>query len=82
MFDAWVKDGVVRRDGNAELRRAFTRDLLPTLGDKPVRMLTDGDLRSALRAIVARGTERTAVIAVANMRQMFYWAELRQPPAT
>lgn len=79
MFEAWVKDGVVRKDGNAELRRAFTKDLLPTLGDKPVRMLTDGDLRSALRTIVARGAERTAVIAASNIRQMFNWAELRQP---
>nr|MCU0943248.1 integrase arm-type DNA-binding domain-containing protein [Hydrogenophaga sp.] len=55
MFDAWLADGVARKDGNAELRRSFEKDVLPVLGDKPVRSITEHDLRKVLRTMVARG---------------------------
>ena len=48
MFEAWLADGVSREDGNAELRRAFERDVLPAIGDKPVRQVDDSGLRAAL----------------------------------
>jgi hypothetical protein len=30
----WLRDGVTRKDGNAELRRKFAKDLYPALAQK------------------------------------------------
>ncbi len=79
MFDAWVRDGVRRKDGNAEIRRSFEKDVLPTLAHKPVRSLTEHDLRAVLRAMVGRGVDRMAVRVFRDIRQLFAWAERRQP---
>lgn len=79
LFDAWLIDGVRRKDGNAELERSFGLDVLPKVGEKPIKELTEHDLRSVLRAVVGRGANRTAVLLHVNMKQMFRWAEKRQP---
>lgn len=79
LYDQWIRDGVLRRDGNAALKRSFARDVLPTLGTKPVRLVSEHDVRSVLRALVARGVNRTAVEVHRNIKQMFRWAEKRQP---
>ena len=79
MFEAWVHDGVRRADGNAEIRRSFEKDVLPLLGGKQVRHLTEHDLRTGLRAMVARGVNRMAVRVYRDLRQLFAWAERRQP---
>ncbi len=79
MFDDWIADGVARKDGNAEIRRMFGKDVLPAIGAKPVREVTEHDLRAILRALVARGVNRTAVRCYHDLVQMFGWAERRQP---
>lgn len=79
LFDAWVMDGVRRKDGNAELQRSFNADVLPKLGSKPIRQITEHDVRSVLRALVSRGANRAAVVLRNNLTQMFAWAEKRQP---
>lgn len=79
LFTAWLDDGVRRKDGNAELRRSFNADILPAIGAVPVKELTEHDLRSVLRVMVARGVNRAAVVARNNLTQMFVWAEKRQP---
>jgi len=79
LFDQWVIDGVSRKDGNAEIRRSFQKDLLPQLGSRPIRTLTEHDLRGVLRAMVARGVNRMAVNFSRDLKQMFAWAEKRQP---
>jgi integrase len=79
LFDAWLQDGVRRKDGNAELQRAFKADLLPKIGRKPVKELSEHDLRGVLRAMVGRGVNRAAVVMRNNLTQMFAWAEKRQP---
>lgn len=79
LFKAWLVDGVRRRDGNAELRRSFNADILPSIGSRPIKELNEYDLRAVLRTIVARGTNRTAVIVRNNLTQLFSWAEKRQP---
>lgn len=53
--------------------------MLPAVGAKPVRMVTEHDVRGVLRALVARGVNRTAVEVHRNIKQMFRWAEKRQP---
>lgn len=79
MFDAWLLDGVARKDGNAELRRSFGADVLPAIGSIAVRDLTEHDLRGVLRVMVTRGVNRAAVMVCNSLTQMFAWAEKRQP---
>ena len=79
MYDAWLADGVSRKDGNAEIRRSFEKDVLPTLGGQAVRTVTEHHLRGVLRAVVARGVNRMAVNLFRDLKQMFDWAEKRQP---
>jgi integrase len=75
----WLKAGVLRKDGNADLRRTFEKDVFPRAGSKPLRFTTEQDLRDALVAIVKRGSNRVAVRLWRDLRQMFAWAEKRQP---
>jgi integrase len=79
LFETWLRDGVLRKDGNARLRRSFEKDMLPTLGAIPVRSLTEHDLRDALRKVVQRESNRVAVCLFHDARQLFAWAEKRQP---
>ena len=51
LFDEWIRDGVSRQDGNAELIRSFKKDVLPLIGKKPLRNLTEKDLLAVLRSI-------------------------------
>jgi len=79
LFEEWMRDGVSRQDGNAELRRSFTKDVLPLIGKKPLRTLTEKDLLNVLRSIKARGLNRTVVIRSKDIGQMLRWAEKRKP---
>jgi integrase len=79
MVQAWLASGVLRKDGNTELRRVFEKDVLPRIGTKPVREVTEQDLRDILAAVVARGANRLAVTMSRDIRQVFAWAEKRQP---
>ena len=54
----WLKDGVARQDDNAELIRSFTKDVLPSIGKKPLRALTEKDILAMLRAVRERGVNR------------------------
>lgn len=79
LYDAWIADGVRRKDGNAALIRLFVADVLPGLGDVAVKSVTEHDVRTVLRALVDRGVNRTAVIARNSLTQMFGWGQKRQP---
>lgn len=79
LFAEWVIDGVARQDGNTELKRTFHKDVLPTIGKKKIRELSEKDLLSVLRAVRARGLNRTVVILSNDMGQMLRWAEKRKP---
>lgn len=79
LFDEWIRDGVSRQDGNAELIRSFKKDVLPLIGKKPLRNLTEKDLLAVLRGIKARGLNRAVVIRSKDLGQMLRWAEKRQP---
>ena len=75
----WLKNGVLRKDGNADLRRSFEKDLFPRIGSTSVRKTTEQDIRNVLVAIVGRGSPRIAVRLWRDLRQMFSWAEKRKP---
>ncbi|EPF1479375.1 tyrosine-type recombinase/integrase [Pseudomonas aeruginosa] len=79
LFEEWMRDGVSRQDGNAELRRSFTKDVLPFIGKTPLRTLTEKDLLNVLRQVKARGLNRTVVIRSKDIGQMLHWAEKRKP---
>ena len=79
LFDEWLRDGVSRQDDNAELQRSFKKDVLPAIGKKPLCTLTEKDLLAALRAVRARGLNRTVVILYNDIGQMLRWAEKRKP---
>ncbi|WP_409322932.1 tyrosine-type recombinase/integrase, partial [Pseudomonas putida] len=79
LFEEWIRDGVSREDANAELRRSFTKDVLPIIGKKPLRSLTEKDLLTVLRSVKARGLNRTVVIRSKDIGQMLRWAEKRKP---
>lgn len=80
MFETWATDGVQRADDNAELRRTFEKDILAPLGNRPVRTITDSDLRDALRNVGrSRKRGRTAERMLSELRQMFRWCIKRQP---
>jgi integrase len=79
MFEAWIRDGVSRKDGNAELLRSFNADVLPHIGTKPIKEVTEHELRDVLRKLVGRGVNRAAVVMRNSLKQMFAWAEKRQP---
>lgn len=79
MFEAWIDNGVRREDGNATLKRTFSSDVLPFLGKKKVCQITESDLIHVLKKMVDRGVNRSAVLMNNNFKQMFSWAEKRQP---
>ncbi|CAK7010144.1 tyrosine-type recombinase/integrase [Saezia sanguinis] len=80
MFDEWIENGVSRKDDNAELKRTFEKDVLPTLGKKRVKDITEADIRNLLKKIVKeRDANRMAVVVHKDIVQLFKWAEDRQP---
>lgn len=80
LFDAWLADGVARADGNAELRRTFDKDVLPSIGETPLRAVTVDTLLGVLRAIGRqRSRGRTAERMLSELRQMYRWAIKRNP---
>ena len=78
LYEAWFAT-TRRKDGGAELTRSFKRDVLPTLGPMKLRDLEEGHIRALLKPISAKGTNRTAVALLNNLKQMFNWSNGRKP---
>lgn len=79
LFEAWIKNGVAREDGNAELKRLFNKDILPEIGSKLLKDLSDDDILEILRKMLSRGVTRLAIVAYNDLDQMLSWGEKRQP---
>ena len=84
MFNDWIANGVARQDGNQEIQRLFNKDVLPNIGSAPVKDIKESDILNVYRGILERGTQvnprfRSLVKLAADMRQLFKWAEARQP---
>ncbi|MGL4668071.1 MAG: tyrosine-type recombinase/integrase, partial [Saezia sp.] len=79
LFKVWLKDGVFRKDGNAELQRSFEKDVLPFIGNTPIKDVTEEDIRSILHKIIKRGSNRKAKIIHSELIQVLGWAEKRKP---
>ena len=75
LFKHWLAiDAGSRKDGGAELKRSFNRDVLPLIGHLHVEDVKKGHLLQVVDPILARGTKRMAKITFANLRQMFRFA--------
>jgi len=79
LFKEWLPKGVRRKNNNAELKRLFGKDVLPYIGHIPVSALTEEDIKDVLNRQIERGVVRLATRTLADMRQMFRWAEKRPP---
>ena len=79
LYSTWIEDGVARKDGNKELKRIFTKDVLPEIGKIELRKLTDKHLLSLLRKVALRTSGRLTVIVYRGVTQMLLWAEQRKP---
>ena len=79
LFAAWLADGVARKDGNAEIRRLFARDVLPAIGRSPIKDLSESDILAMLRKQAGRGVTRQVERTYKDVHQMLAWAEKRKP---
>ena len=74
LFESWLPD-TNRKDKGVELRRMFGHDVLPFIGMKPLMDVTEDDIRNILSTVVKRGANRLAVMLLADLKQMYRWAE-------
>jgi integrase len=79
MFEAWIADGVARKDGNALLIGMFSNHALPALQNIEVRLLAEQDLRVVYKAVIASGKTATADKIHKGIVQMMRWGEKRKP---
>lgn len=75
LFTRWASTDLIRRkDGGAEVRRMFEKDVLPTLGSIAVEDVRKGHITGVTDALLARGVPRMAKMIFSLMRQMFRFA--------
>ena len=79
LFEAWIKDGVARGDGNKYIKQSFYKYSYPMLGKIEIRHLTEHHLRDLYRNVIATGKITTAIKLSTDIRQMLRWAEKRKP---
>lgn len=80
LLDRWQADYLShkRKDGGAEIRRSFTKDVLPALGAAHAEDVTRGMVANILDVVVRRGSRVIAKYLLADLRQMFEFARARQ----
>ncbi|WP_297843901.1 site-specific integrase [Pseudomonas sp.] len=72
LFEHWAKiDLINRKDGGAEVRRMFEKDVLPLIGTVAVADVKKGHITEVTDAMLSRGVNRAAKIAFSLVRQMF-----------
>jgi integrase len=75
LFNHWAKvDLINRKDGGAEVRRMFEKDVLPFIGKIAVEDVSKGHITEVTDALLARGVNRMAKMIFSLMRQMFRFA--------
>ncbi|RQG99838.1 tyrosine-type recombinase/integrase [Paraburkholderia dinghuensis] len=79
LFEAWLEEGVARKDENRDLRQRLEKHALSVIGNIELRQLTSKQLHTLESEIVARGKVRTAVMVFNDLTQMLGWGEQRQP---
>lgn len=73
-FEEWERAALSKRkDGGAETRRAFAKDIFPTVGGRALPDVTKADLMGVLDTIVARGAARLANRNLGDLKQFLTW---------
>lgn len=89
LFDRWVKvelqarvgaDGkrIGRKDGGKYTSEQFGRYVFPALGDRAITDVAKADLMVILDGVKAAGKLRTANVLLADLKQMFRFAQARE----
>lgn len=79
MFDAWVADGVKRKDNNKYIIQTFNKYIIPAIGLVEIRKLDDQHLSKIYKQIVSDGKYATAFELSKDVKQMMTWCEKRKP---
>lgn len=79
LYNAWLKDGVSRRDGNKYIIQSFGKHAIPILGKVELRHLSENHLRNLYRSIISDNKIATAVELSKDIGQMLRWAGKRKP---
>jgi integrase len=75
LFERWASVDLIRRkDGGAEVRRMFEKDVLPLIGAIAVEEVRKGHVTGVVDALLARGVARMAKLIFSLVRQMFRFA--------
>lgn len=75
LFNHWANvDLVNRKDGGAEVRRMFEKDVLPIIGTIAIEDVKKRHITEVTDALLARGVNRMAKMIFSLMRQMFRFA--------
>lgn len=79
MFEKWDRLHLRRvyKDGGAEPRRYFDKDILPLLGDLPADGLTRAHVARVVDTALERGAPRVAALALTYLRQLCRWGIAR-----
>lgn len=72
LFDYWCEVEISkRRDGGAETKRGFRKDILPVIGHLKAEDVTRADIMRIVDIVLARGSNRMAKRFLSELRQMF-----------
>ena len=75
LFEHWADiDLKNRKDGGAEVRRLFEKDVLPKIGQLAVEDVKKGHVTEVVDAQLNRGVTRMAKLTLSLIRQMFRFA--------
>ena len=76
LLDLWQSKFLAnnRKDGGAEIRRSFVKDILPVLGEVKAEEVTQSMIASLLDGVVQRGSKVIAGYLLADLKQMFKYA--------
>ena len=79
LFEHWASVDLIRRkDQGAEMRRLFTRDILPKIGNLAAEDVRRRHITEITDVFLARNTPRMAKVAFSSIRQMFKFAVVRE----
>ncbi len=79
LYEEWVTAEVKRRsDGGQEVRRTFTKDVLPVIGERYAEEIRRPDVIKILDKVKQRGVSVMTRNMLGDIRQMFNYALLRE----
>lgn len=78
LYERWVSLELARRrDGGAEVKRGFEKDVLPKIGMVAAEDVGKAHITAVLDGILARGADRLANRTLSELRQMFGFGLVR-----